>query len=332
MKIQQEKISISLNKEGLLPIYVVSGDEPLLIQDTCDTIRKACRDQGFNERIVFEVDGKFNWSIFTDETNSLSLFSAQKIIEIRLKNGKVNKDGTAALLNYLQTTSPETVVILQSPKFERAETNKKWFKEADKVGGIITIWPIDKHKLPQWISARAAGEGISLDREALELLVERTEGNLLAAAQELQKLSLLTKENPVNSETILAAVAESSRYAVFDLVNTLLERDTRKSLHILNHLLAEGVQPTIILWALTRQARQFYELMSSKEAFSRLRLPPKTKSALQKYLTNLNKKAVDLLIEKSHQVDKSIKGSKEMTVSESLTVLVLAFCDPKLAT
>lgn len=331
MRIPPEKILTSLNNDGLQPLYVIAGDEPLIVQETCDAVRRHCRENGFEERVVFDIDGKFSWGAFIEETNSLSLFSQRKIIEARFKTGKLSKDAAEALTSYLASTSPDTTVILQMPKMEKAETNKKWFKEADRQGCIITIWPIERNKLPQWILRRAQAGNLKIDPEALDLLVERTEGNLLAASQELQKLSFLTLDRTISSELVLASVSECSRYSVFDLVNMILLRNTAKALHILHNLLAEGVQPTIILWALSRQIRQLYDVIGSQEKTSRLRLPQKTMEALNHFLSGLKKSDLDTLLSLSHFVDKSVKGAEKTSPTEALSKLVTTFCNPKLA-
>jgi DNA polymerase-3 subunit delta len=330
MRLTPEKITQSLKNDGLMPLYVISGDEPLLIQEACDTIRQQCRKNGFEERVVFDVDGKFAWSAFLEETNSLSLFSQRKIIELRFKAGKLVKEAAQALDNYIANTSPDTVVIIQSPKLERTESAKKWFKEADKVGAIVTIWPIDREKFPQWIVNRARKENLKISAEALELLVDKTEGNLLAATQEIQKMALIADANEITPELVLSSVAESAKYEVFDLVNVMLQRDTVKALHILSNLLAEGVQPTIILWALSRQIRQLYDAINSPEALARIRLPNKTMESLRRYLRKVNKADLDTLLSFSHLTDKAIKGIIKVQPKEPLSQLVTAFCDPTL--
>lgn len=330
MRISPEKIIHSLKNDGLMPLYVVSGDEPLLIQEACDAIRQHCRKHDFEERVVFDVDGKFAWSAFIEETNSLSLFSQRKIIELRLKAGKLVKEAAQALSTYIATTSPDTVVIIQSPKLERAESGKKWFKDTDKVGAIITVWPIDKDKFPQWIVKRAQAENLKISGEALELLVDKTEGNLLAATQEIQKLALIAKTDEITPDIVLSSVAESAKYEVFDLVNVVLQRDTVKSLHILNNLLAEGVQPTIILWALSRQIRQLYDAVNSPETLAKIRLPNKTMESLKRYLRKVHKTDLDTLLSLSLATDKAIKGVVKINPAETLSQLVVTFCEPKL--
>ncbi|MCP5207529.1 MAG: DNA polymerase III subunit delta [Hahellaceae bacterium] len=330
MRLTPERITQSLKNDGLMPLYVISGDEPLLIQEACDAIRQQCRKNSFEERVVFDVDGKFAWSAFLEETNSLSLFSQRKIIELRFKAGKLAKEAAQALESYIANTSPDTIVIIQSPKLERAESAKKWFKEADKIGAIVTIWPIDREKFPQWIVNRAQKENLKISAEALELLVDKTEGNLLAATQEIQKMALIAVTNEITPDLVLSSVAESAKFEVFDLVNVMLQRNTVKSLHILSNLLAEGVQPTIILWALSRQIRQLYDAVNSPDALARIRLPNKTMESLRRYLRKVNKTDLDTLLTLSHSTDKAIKGVIKAHPKELLSQLVTTFCNPAL--
>ncbi|MCG8610623.1 MAG: DNA polymerase III subunit delta, partial [Pseudomonadales bacterium] len=281
MNITPDKLSQNLTSK-INPVYLVTGEETLLIQESMDAIRQSCIKAGYDERVVFHVDTKTQWSAIIEECNALSLFAARKIVEIKLPAGKLNKDASEALCQYLSHPSEDAVILIESSKVDRGEQKKKWFKTIDERGLIVTVWPIDSQRLPAWLAKRLKQNGFDAERDALELLCQRVEGNLLAAAQEVEKLKLTCPNGKIAAEDVMAAVGDSARYSVFDLVDQCLSQNSKKAMHILETLKAEGVQPSITLWALSRQVRLISQLKASTgntETILRKYTVPKNKSA-----------------------------------------------------
>ena len=249
-----------LNKHlqgSLTPIYVVSGDEALLCQEACDAIRAATRQQGFGERQVFNAENNFDWGQLLQAGASLSLFAEKRLLELRIPNGKPGDKGAAALLEYLARPAEDTVLLISLPKLDGSTQKTKWAKAL--IDGAQTqflqIWPVDAAQLPQWIRQRLAQAGLSASQEAVEMIAARVEGNLLAAAQEIEKLKLLAEGGQVDADTVLAAVADSARYDVFGLIDAALAGEAAHALRMLEGLRGEGVEPPVILWALAREIR-----------------------------------------------------------------------------
>ena len=197
----------------LAPVYVVSGDEHLLCQEACDAIRGACRQQGFSERQVLNVETGFDWGQLIEAGASLSLFAEKRLLELRIPNGKPGDKGAAALLDYLARPAEDTVLLISLPKLDGSTQKTKWAKALidGKPVQFLQIWPVDAQQLPQWIRQRLSQAGLAADQEAVELIAARVEGNLLAAAQEIEKLKLLAEGGQVTTETVQAAVADSAR-------------------------------------------------------------------------------------------------------------------------
>ncbi|RPO60689.1 DNA polymerase III subunit delta [Pseudomonas aeruginosa] len=203
----------------LAPVYVISGDEPLLCQEACDAIRQACRERDFGERQVFNAEANFDWGLLLEAGASLSLFAEKRLIELRLPSGKPGDKGAAILQEYLQRPPEDTVLLLSLPKLDGSTQKTKWAKALidGNAAQFIQVWPVDVHQLPQWIRQRLSQAGLSASPEALELIAARVEGNLLAAAQEIEKLKLLAEGNQIDAATVQAAVADSARFDVFGL-------------------------------------------------------------------------------------------------------------------
>ena len=197
MRIYPEKLPGHLQQQ-LLPVYLVSGDEPLLLQECCDQIRARAAEQGCNEREVLDagVSG-FSWQDILQSATSMSLFAERKLVELRLPSGKPGAEGSKALCEYLEVAGGDDVLLIVSGKIDKQSTNSKWYKALDKAGATIQVWPIDARELPRWLEQRLRQAGLGIDRDALQLLCDKVEGNLLAAVQEVEKLKLLATDGQI---------------------------------------------------------------------------------------------------------------------------------------
>ena len=254
MKIQANRLSSHL-KKSLAPCYLVTGDEHLLVGETLDAIREAARERGFESRELHIATTGFDWPQLSASTSNLSLFAEKRIIELRLPTGKPGRAGGQAIIDLVKQAGPELLFIATGPKLDKSGSASKWAKAIDQKGVSLSIWPIGARELPGWIANRMRAAGLEPDSEAVSLVADRVEGNLLAAGQEIEKLRLLLGAGPVSVEDVSEAVANSSRYDVYKLTDAALAGDAGRAVKILGGLRAEGVEPVIVMWALTRELR-----------------------------------------------------------------------------
>jgi len=259
LKIQANQLSSHLIK-SLAPCYLVTGDEFLLVDEAQDAIREQARERGFTSRELHVATTGFDWNALTASTSNLSLFAEQRIIELRLPTGKPGKVGSATIIDLVEQSGPELLFIVTGPKLNRSSSASKWAKTIDQKGVSLPLWPIGVRELPGWIAKRMRAAGLQPDRDAVTLLADRVEGNLLAAQQEIEKLRLILGEGKVSAEAVNDAVANSSRYDVYKLTDAALAGDAKRSVKILGGLRAEGVEPVIVMWALTRELRTLAKL------------------------------------------------------------------------
>jgi DNA polymerase-3 subunit delta len=318
----------------LAPIYVVSGDDPLLCQEAADAIRAAARQQGFDERQVFSADANFDWGSLLQAGASLSLFAERRLLELRLPSGKPGDKGAAALLEYAARPAEDTLLLISLPKLDGSAQKTKWGKAL--VEGpqtqFVQIWPVDAGQLPQWIRQRLAQAGLAAQPDAVELIAARVEGNLLAAAQEIEKLKLLADGQPITLETVQAAVADSARFDVFGLVDAILNGEAGHAQRMLEGLRGEGVEPPVILWALARElrllaslAQQYSQGIPLDKAFSQARPPvwDKRKPLMSKALQRHSAQRWSQLLQDAQQIDAQIKGQAPGSVWTGLSRLSL---------
>jgi DNA polymerase-3 subunit delta len=242
-------------RRALAPVYFIHGDETLVVNECADAVRAAARAEGFADRQVFSADTGFDWNSLRAACDSLSLFSEKRLLELRLPGGKPGKEGTAVLRDYAERPAEDTVLLILSGKLEAAARNSKWVQGLDKAGVCVTVWPVEAAQLPAWIERRMRARGMQAQPDALALLAERVEGNLLAAAQEIEQLYLLNGPGVLDLETVTELVVDSARYDVFGLVESALAGNAAHAQRVLAGLRAEGFDPVLVLWALAREIR-----------------------------------------------------------------------------
>lgn len=333
MRVYPEKLAAQLQK-SLLPVYLVSGDEPLLLQECCDLIRRHARERGCTDREVIDASNKnFDWQEILHSATSMSLFAERKLVELRLPSGKPGAEGSKALCEYLELAGGEDVLLMIAGKIEKQSTNSKWFKALDNAGAVIQVWPVDNRNLPGWLRQRVGAAGMSIDEDALQLLCDRVEGNLLAAVQEVEKLKLLVTDSRITAQNVIHSVSDNARYTVFELADTALKGDATASLHILHGLRGEGSEPTVVLWALTREIRTLHEVLrecsngqNTMQALNARRVWNNRIPLMQAALARHNPESAAGMLEQALQVDGSIKGFADGKPWDNLENLVLLLC------
>lgn len=243
-------------KRGLAPVYLVAGDDALLVQEACDAVVRAARAEGYEERSVLHADGSFSWNDVMQDASSMSLFAARRIIDVRLPGNKFDKEASEVLRRYADAPPADTLLLIRAARLEGKQKSTAWFKALDRVGAIVQVWPLSFQELPRWLSGRLKSAGLTLSPEALNLFAERVEGNLLAAVQEIEKLRLAGLDSPVSAEDLTAVLEDSARYDTFELIDAVFAGDAPRVSRMLATLRQEGVALFAILGALTNQLRR----------------------------------------------------------------------------
>ena len=236
-------------------MYLLHGDEPYQMMQLGDKLREHARQNGFDERQVLIANEEADWSAFREAADSLSLFAERRIIELRLPTGKPGRTGSEVLKQYCTNPPQDVLLIITSAKLDRGGASSAWFKAIDKVGVTIAVWPIEAAKLQRWLGDKLSEQGLIASAEAVSLITERVEGNMLAAAQEVERLALLYPKGELSAEQVLSAVADSARYSINDLVQAALSGQRARAVRVVRGLREEAVAPVLILWSLSQEIR-----------------------------------------------------------------------------
>jgi DNA polymerase III subunit delta len=295
----------------LKPVYLLAGEEHLLLLEAADALRARARELGFSERDVLDADANFDWNALAMAGASMSLFASRRLIDLRLPTGKPGKEGAAALIEYCTRPAADTVVLITCTQWSKAHETA-WVAAAEKAGLFVPIWPLKQDELPEWIGQRMASRGLKPDRAAIDVLVERIEGNLLAAAQEIDKLALLHGSAPLDAQTLEDLVADSARFDVFKLVDAMLGGDAARALRILAGLRAEGDQvPALMGWILNQLqilARLSAAGSNMAAAFRAERIWPAREGLYRRTLARADRTQWEACLVQAARIDRISKG------------------------
>jgi DNA polymerase-3 subunit delta len=226
----------------LRPAYLIAGPEPLRVLEAADAVRAAARRQGIAEREVFEAEGNQrepDWNGLSASFRAPSLFASRRLVEVRLPSGKPGKEGAEVITDFCADPPMDVVLMVTAGEWSK-QHGGKWSEAIGRIGLVAVAWAVKPHELPDWIERRLRQHGLRADRDAVQNLADRVEGNLLAAAQEIDKLALLSDGSTLDSAKITALVADAARYDVFRLVDAAMNGNGGQVAHMLAGLRAEG--------------------------------------------------------------------------------------------
>ncbi|MGD0502838.1 MAG: DNA polymerase III subunit delta [Steroidobacteraceae bacterium] len=307
MRLSPDQLSGALER-GLKRVYLVSGDEPLTVGECADAIRAAARAAGYADRTVFFIERGFSWDELRHSTQALSLFADRRLFELRMPSGKPDK-GAQVLLDIATEPPPDVLTLIVTDKLDRKASEAPWVRAVEKHGAWIPVWPVSAEALPAWLERRAAIRGLTLEASAARVIIERVEGNLLAAKQELEILALLAQGGIIDEALVMRTVGDSARYDVFQLAEAAAAGDAARALRVLTGLRGEGAEPTLILWALVRelrglwQARERDRLGSNGGGGWNQAAKPSPRA-----LRRAGKMPLAALLQEAARVDRTIKG------------------------
>jgi DNA polymerase-3 subunit delta len=320
----------ALLKDEIKPVYLVSGDEPLQVQESVQKIKQAARQAGYTDTLLLIQESSFDWDQLQREAISQSLFGGRRLIELRLRSARPGQDGAKALAEFCARPRP-ALLLLKAPRLDKTQLRSKWVQAIDRIGVVLQVWPIDYRQLPAWLGARARRLGLELDAAAAQLLAEHVEGNMLAAAQELEKLLLLHGAGKLGEEQVMAAISSSNRYDVFGLTEAMAQNHGARVQQILLGLRGEGVAASVVLWALARELRLLVQLARyprglPKAVQQNFRLPAQRLRALQQAAGRQGMEFWLRALMQCSEVDARIKGQAKGCPWRAMSRLLGEIC------
>ena len=330
MHLRAEQLSAQLERP-LAPIWLLHGDEPLLVAEAGDALRAAARKQGYTEREVLVAGPGFRWDSLWLSAGNLSLFGGNKLVDLRIPNGKPGKDGGEALVKYAARAPRDVLLLVSLPELDWAAKKTAWFKTLLEAGVVVELNAPPLAALPEWIARRLATQEQKADRLALEFIASHVEGNLLAAHQEIQKLGLLHPKGELSLEQVQDAVLNVARFDTDKLRFALLAGNVARCARLLDGLKAEGTAAPLVLWALTTDIRALVMIrggMDRGEPVAGLLkaeriFEPQRAQAVQAAASRLSSAPLRVALQHAARIDRMIKGLADGDVWDEFLQLCL---------
>ena len=330
MRIKHEQLSQHL-KRGLKPLYVLTGDEPLLIAEAADAIRNAASQAGYTDRDVMVAETGFDWRRLKANAANLSLFGTKRIVEIRIPSGKPGTQGGQALQDYCAALPPDTLTLVFLPKLDRQTQATKWCKALLDSGDSVFAMALTSAQFGAWLVKRMASQNQQIDAETQQLFVDLVEGNLLAAHQEIQKLGLIYPAGNLTSAQVQDAVLDVARYDVFKLIDAVLMGQDDRAQKTLSGLWEEGTEALFILAMLAKEVRLLVKIKAQLAAgrsfpeACRATGVWESRMALMKRATDrVDSAALQNALLDAAKIDKIVKGVLPGEAWEALSCMVMA--------
>ena len=323
MKLSRAQFIKELESE-LGTIYSFFADESIQISELTDEVIKKAKSAGFEDKQTHIVTKDTDWSFLNSENENFDLFGSKKIVEIKLIGTGPGNKGSKAIKDYCLDIDKDKLLIISAERLEKKQQTSAWAKALEKSGIFVVEPPVNKNSMPGWIKARASGLKLNLDSQAIRLLSEKTEGNLLAVSHELTKLTLLFPDQEITLENMEKSISNSSKFGIFDLSNSFLEGNRKRTIRIIETLRAEGTQPPLILWALSKEINNLYKVLedgTTKNIWG----PRYYLDLLTKRSKSLSYSKIKKSLKEIAEIDAAIKGLSDKSPWQSIRDLALDF-------
>jgi DNA polymerase III subunit delta len=318
------------------PVYLLAGEEPLLLQEAADTVRAKVRASGYGEREVLDVEPHFDWNTLARSAASLSLFASRRLVELRLPTGRPDREGAAAITEWCRSPAADTVLLISAMQWSRKHEGA-WVKEVQRAGRYVWVRAPRQDQLPGWIRARMQSRGFAPDDDAIALLAVRAEGNLLAIAQEIDKLAMLREGGPVGAEDLQSLGADNALYDVFKLTDAAFGGDAPRALRVLTGLQGEGEELIPMLGWVLNQLDLALRLASAPDLGPAMRAEYGMWPARQRLFAGALKRAGrgpahwEGCVARCARIDRMAKGRETGDPWREMERLVVAIAEPRAA-
>ena len=315
MKVFPDKLEATLAR-GVAPVYLIAGPELLLVEESCTAIREAARALGVTERLVINADGRFDWDELSLSTETGSLFASRRLVELRLPTGKPGRQGGEALRAWVERGGDD-VLLIKASAWEMASERSAWFKVVEQAGVFVPCWAVKPARFPRWLADRLAQRNLQVDQASIAFLADRLEGNLLAAAQEVERLALRHPNGArLDRDALQSAIADSARFSSFRLVEHVLNAQAGAALRCIRGLVQAETPPPLVVAALANELQVLVALQtllprtSAQKAFEQLKVWPSRRPMLESAASQLQPAAVRRALADLSGLDRMAKGER----------------------
>lgn len=319
MRLAAEELGARLRSQGAdkLPgIVLVNGNEPLLVEEALDDARQALKEFGFSERLKYQLEAGFDWGLLSGSGQSMSLFAERRILELRVPKS-LGTAGTKAITELCGQPPGEDILLVIMPALDKRQRSAKWCKVVDGAGWLVDSHDIRPAQFPAWIKRRLQSRALRVEQGVVEFLAQQLEGNVLAAAQEVDKLQVLAENGAVSMQLVRDSLADQANFDVFAFTDACLAGNLARALRIKQRLQSEGIEPVIVVWSLVREIRTLALLAEGMALgqprgalFKQHRIWQSRETLVSNALARFNQQGLYSLLDQAARLDQTVKGQR----------------------
>ncbi len=313
-----------LAKGKVRPAYLLSGNEPLLRDDTLQAIEGAVLENGPRDFNLDRLEvGKINAGRLEEALDSLPVMAERRLVILREPEGrgaKLDANWGAVIegwLKHADESTPSVLVVVCA----KADKRNKWVKAFRDPAALIECEaPKKPRELATFLASEAKRQGVDLEPEAAGLLADRVGPQLLLLRQEIEKASLLAgpgeKVTRKHVEIAVSAVAEEP---IWDLTDAIGQGRTADAIDLLSRLITQGAAPPAILGALASHFRRLVRVGHGESVPG----PPFVVRKLEQQARRYPARRLVTCLRAIHRADVDLKGGSIMPADRALEQLVL---------
>ena len=331
MQINPDNLNNNYTNKNL---YLLYGEEILLLDISLNLIRSSLKKSAFNQKIRFDVDNMFNWNVVYQELYNESLFSKKRVIECYLN---ITEENTNHILEIITgITSDICVIFIVSSNITKAQKNSVWFKSLDKSGVIISHYKLNEQQTKNWLKNKAQQLNLKINDELVEMIFFHNEGNLLALLQEIKKLQMIYGKDEIKTSEYSKQIEQQSQYAPYSLINAALLGDSKKIIKIKQTLQEQGVNPLYVINTFINELKTLSNIALYAQgnnidyALKEYNLFYYKKNMLKAALSRHSSSQIQKMIIALGKIERSAKGYGKEDIWHSLSKLLIILSGKKI--
>lgn len=330
MNIKYQAVAQTLRQKSHA-LYILTGQDHYLLNDAALSIKKAWRAKGDCDETTVQLNAPADWALLREEANSYSLFSEFVLLDARMDKKSIDAQGKKMLQQYVQDINPRCVIILRAPNVPNKQLQLLAGNEHTL---LIQAYPFAQAELQRWIASQLTNRSIRHDTQIPALIHQYTQGNMLACAQVIEKLALVTNEGElVTTDMVLEQLSDQCDYQLYELAEACLTAQVEKAIHVLRQACQNKTEPTLILWLLSQEIRQLIGLAQLRaqsiplaQACNQLKIWPQRARSYEQTLARVSHSKLHDLLRICQQLDMQIKSNQSGMIWHGLESLALALC------
>jgi DNA polymerase-3 subunit delta len=317
----------------LKPVYLITGGDRPKIQRAL----RRLRDRIGEDAVELLSAGDASGDDAVAACNALGLLGTGQRLVVVEEVERWKAADTKSITAYLGTPAPDTVLALVAAEMKKDAALAKACAKA----GDVLVYDVPKRRVPEWVAKQFAERGVTVDSEAVRLLVEVVGENPEELATEVDKIATWAAGEPVGVPEIEQLAAGCAEVPGYELTDAWGRRDLAAALTACQTLLERSGDPVSrtvpsligLLVGHVNRVRECQRLaeegLSSREAASRLKRHPFYVEKLFAQARSYGPDELREAVVRLAMLDHAVKGGSRLAVDLELERALIDITRPR---